>query len=313
MKSQKTTLFITGLFVTIGLLIGAGTIIWLGATNYFQKGKIYVSYFDESVQGLSPDSIVKFRGVEVGRVQRISVAPDNRLIAVVMKVDLGGLNGDNLTAQLKAAGITGIVFVELDQREKGESATFPKFSFESPYTVIPSKPSGTKRFLSDVDVLLEKLKKIDIQSLVNSVQILVNRMGNIASDKRTTQILSNIESTTGHLEKTMARIDRIMGEGKVEDVLQETKDVMAESRSLVQQLHRDLDAFKLTEQGEMTRQWVGDLSERTRSVAQETQLTMENLRQVSGEMQLLMERMQVSPGDVIFSRVPPEDRKGGGQ
>lgn len=313
MKSQKTTLFITGLFVTLGLLIGAGAIIWLGATNYFQKGKIYVSYFDESVQGLSPDSIVKFRGVEVGRVQRISVAPDNRLIAVVMKVDLGGLQGEYLTSQLKAAGITGIVFVELDRREKGESIINPEFSFKPPFTVIPSKPSGTKRFLSDLDVLLDKLKKIDIQSLVNSVQVLVNRMGNIASDKRTSQILSNIESTTGHLEKTSARIDRIMAEGKVEDVLQETQGVMKESRALVGQLHRDLDALKLAEQGEMTRQWIGDLGERTRSMAQETQLTMENLRQVSEEMQLLMERIQVSPGDVIFSRIPPEGKKGDGQ
>ena len=57
-----------GRFVTLGIVIIVVAIIWVGATKYFEKGDRYVAYFDESVQGLQKDSIVKYRGVDVGRV-----------------------------------------------------------------------------------------------------------------------------------------------------------------------------------------------------------------------------------------------------
>src|SRR3972149_6210708 len=118
--ARKTSKFMIGLFVTIGILIGMVAVVWLGASKYFEKGATYVTYFDESVQGLQLDSAVKYRGVEVGRVEKIRVAPDNRLIEIIMKIDLKGELERDDVAQLKAAGITGIVFVELSRKDPGE-------------------------------------------------------------------------------------------------------------------------------------------------------------------------------------------------
>src|SRR4030042_4893928 len=115
--ARRTSKFMIGLFVTIGILIGMVAVVWLGASKYFEKGATYVTYFDEAVQGLQLDSAVKYRGVEAGRVEKIRVAPDNRLIEVVMKINLRGKLEHEYVAQLKAAGITGIVFVELDGKE----------------------------------------------------------------------------------------------------------------------------------------------------------------------------------------------------
>jgi phospholipid/cholesterol/gamma-HCH transport system substrate-binding protein len=88
--SGKTSKFLIGLFVITGLLIGAVVIIWVSAADLFMKGSTYVTYFDESVQGLQNDSAVKYRGVEIGKVDSIKVAPDYRLIEVVMKINLSG-------------------------------------------------------------------------------------------------------------------------------------------------------------------------------------------------------------------------------
>ena len=65
--SGKTSKFLIGLFVMGGVIIGAGIIVWIGASKYFQKGSTYVTFFDESVQGLQMDSSVKYRGVDVRR------------------------------------------------------------------------------------------------------------------------------------------------------------------------------------------------------------------------------------------------------
>ena len=45
MASIKTK-FTVGLFVAIGLAIAIVAIIWLGMSNYLQKGQFYSAYFD---------------------------------------------------------------------------------------------------------------------------------------------------------------------------------------------------------------------------------------------------------------------------
>src|SRR5208283_457873 len=106
--AQNRSYFLIGLFVTIGVMIGVAGVIWLGATKYFQKGSMYATYFDESVQGLQVDSIVKYRGVDIGSVRSIRVAPDQRLVEVVMKIEVNNFGVGGVVAKLTPAGITGI-------------------------------------------------------------------------------------------------------------------------------------------------------------------------------------------------------------
>ena len=82
MASQKTK-FALGLFVTCGIGMVFLAVIWLGMSRYFKNGRYYATYFNESVQGFNVDSPVKYRGVSIGRVERIVVAPDANLIQVI--------------------------------------------------------------------------------------------------------------------------------------------------------------------------------------------------------------------------------------
>ena len=125
----KASKFLIGLFVIIGTLIAAVIIIWVGAADIFMKGSTYVTYFDESVQGLQADSAVKYRGVEIGKVKSIKVAPDYRLIEVIMKIDISGDLQNQTDALLRTAGITGIVFIELDQIKPGDKSRLSRNYF----------------------------------------------------------------------------------------------------------------------------------------------------------------------------------------
>jgi len=146
MASIKTK-FNVGLFVMLGIIIATVAIMWLGISNYFEKGKLYAAYFDESVQGLNKDSPVKYRGVTIGRVDSIRVAPDATLIEVVMKIETDLKHGSNLVAQLKSVGITGIMFVELDHKRDDEPNYSPEINFPSKYLVIATKPSDIKLYM----------------------------------------------------------------------------------------------------------------------------------------------------------------------
>ena len=241
----KTSNFMLGLFVTIGVLLAAAAILWWGASKYFQKGSPHVTYFDESVQGLQVDSSVKYRGVDVGRVEQIRVAPDNKLIAVIMKIELQGDVEKNTVAQLKAAGITGIVFVDLDRRNPEDPDLSPKLAFTPDYPLIPSRPSQVNKILTGIDVVMEKVKDVDFQEVFRQtekevrdlsaqIQQTAKSMEGFFKGPASQSILKNVESATRRADEGLFRIEKILAEGNLERILARTESAATRmDRSLV--------------------------------------------------------------------------------
>ncbi|MEO5730037.1 MAG: MlaD family protein, partial [Byssovorax sp.] len=85
--SAPTNHWKLGLFVVVGVVLTLTTVAVLGARSLRKEVSRYVSYFDESVQGLEVGSPIKFRGVTIGTVGKIDVAVDHRHVEVTS--DLG--------------------------------------------------------------------------------------------------------------------------------------------------------------------------------------------------------------------------------
>ena len=162
MASQRTK-FTVGIFISFGIGIAVLAFIWLGMSRFFEKGKFYATYFNESVQGLDVDSAVKYRGVAIGRVMSIDVAPDERLIQVILKIETGQKLTKDIVAQLKSVGITGSMFVELDRKKEGELDQSPKLDFPSEYPIISSKPSTISELMHGIDDVLNQIRQLSIK------------------------------------------------------------------------------------------------------------------------------------------------------
>jgi phospholipid/cholesterol/gamma-HCH transport system substrate-binding protein len=156
---KKKTYFLVGFFVLAGALIAIGTIIWLGASQYLQKGERFVPDIDASVQGLQVDSSVKYRGVEIGMVEKIGVAPDYRLIEVVMKINFSGRRTNATIAKLKAAGITGIVYVDWTTARR-ETSQNTADHLRARLSRHPFNPSEIQEIVSGVDDVVKKMKEV---------------------------------------------------------------------------------------------------------------------------------------------------------
>jgi len=302
---EKTSKLIIGIFITGAVIITVIAVIWLGASHYFENGTRYVTYFDESVQGLNPDSTVKYRGVDIGRVEKIAVAPDKKLVEVVMKIDLSPENARQTYAQLKTAGLTGIVFIDLDRQDKKNTITPPLLSFDPPYQVIYSRPSTTTQILAGIDVILSKTKDLDLKGISDEVKTVQQALAEFLSGPRTKSIIANVDATAQHLNSTSKNIDRIVAESGIDTILSDTKKTVAEMRLLMTTIRRDVESLHIAETAAKAGRMVDGLDKKTKEITTDIKITAEHLRQASANLDMLVEELQANPSEIIFSKPPP--------
>lgn len=303
--SAKSSKFIIGLFVIVGVVICAAVIIWVGAARFFVKGSLFAVYFDESVQGLQVDSAIKYRGVEIGKVQKIDVAPDYRLIEVTMKIDLEGDLPKQTIASLKTAGITGIVFIELDRIAPGDLANSPKLTFESDYPVIPSRKSEISRFLADTGAIMQNIKDIDFKGISDSLKKTTQAIEDFVAGKRINSIVDHLESTSVNLDETTSKINKLVSGGKVDRAVSESLDILSDARQLVGKAKSDIKDLNLREKSERADAILTDIDRKTKKITSDLQDTSENLRVTSENLQKLSDSLNKNPSDLIFTRPAP--------
>ncbi len=273
--ASKKTKFNVGLFVIIGLAMAITAIIWVGASNYFSQGRKFVVYFDESVQGLDIDSAVKFRGVSIGRVDGISLAPDSAMIEVVIAVEKDMDLEDNMVAQLTSVGITGLMFIEIDRKEEGEKIRDLEISFEPPYPVIQSKPSGMKMFMDGMTDLRNLILKFDTETISEKLKIGVH----------------NLNRTLDNANETVVMINGIISENKneLDDVFSSLK------RSIV-----NADIFLQEGVGILKRS-----NANLTGIQNHLMVTMQNLERASENLNAFIDLISDQPSQLMFGEPPP--------
>jgi len=322
--ASKSAKFSVGLFVIAGLIIIVSMILYFGLSDFLKEGKIYAAYFDESVQGLDKDSPVKYRGVSVGRVESIQVAPDNTLIEVLMKTDQDLQLNKNIVAQLKSVGITGIMFVELDTKTSEERDSSPGLSFKPNHPVVATKPSDLKRTFDTLENILVQLNSLDVKGISDRAKSTLDAINTSMNDLQMKQISDNIQSTLKKLEQILspdqwqALMETTKSSGKSLEVL---------INSMNDTVHR-LDRIAMDNEDEISRALKNfaasmekanlflsngaDLMDNTDETLQLIQrqitVTLQNLEQASRNLNRTMEQVADQPSSLIFSKPLPEEK-----
>jgi phospholipid/cholesterol/gamma-HCH transport system substrate-binding protein len=111
---------VVGIFVVIGLLCVGYMTMKLGKVSLFGDD-YYVLYASfGSVSGLRVDSPVEISGIEVGRVERLSMDQEKQAALVALKIRRGVKVYDDAIASIKTAGLIGDKFIKIDPGGSGE-------------------------------------------------------------------------------------------------------------------------------------------------------------------------------------------------
>lgn len=194
-----------GTFILLVIAMGVGFVLWYSDARDGREYDLYEIYFTGSVSGLDRGSPVRYLGVDVGRVRRLSIdRNDASRVAVVAEIDVEAPISTATRASLGLQGVTGLLFVNL--KEVPGVAKSPELPMGQRYPVIES-------VISDFDVFLSSLPE-----LMGRANALLERAGRVFSDENLeaiTQTVTSLRAATARLPQTSQNVAHLVDELRV--------------------------------------------------------------------------------------------------
>lgn len=257
---SKVNFAAVGAFVLVLSALLIGGVLWLSSGKAYRKAHdTYLVYMSESVSGLSLDAPVRYRGVEVGNVRRIELAPGNaEQVRLTLDIERGTPVKQDTVAVLRVQGLTGIAHVELSGESRGSPPL--KAAPGEEYPVIRTGPSLMLRLDNAVTALLANLNRSS--ESVNALLDEKNRAAlrnTLANLERLSGTLANagLPQLVKRIQRSADAFDRMAGEAAhagssaaraVESVraeaLPEARQAIAELRELTASLRRFSEALE---------------------------------------------------------------------
>ena len=235
-----------GVFVVSGLVLGVVAMLAFGMGRLFERTAPLHCYFTESVQGLEPGADIRYRGVKIGRVARISMRPFGQAahgaeraepliqvdgvllvdtlvaagvsesLATSAAVGLPEMVKDGLRVRLAWKDITGQKFLDVDFLDPKEYPV-PDLGFkpEQPYLPTVTGPSLTD-IQKDLATTVASLSRIRYEEIAGRVDSLLKTTEHAISELDTKSLsekfgrvadaLDSLASSE-NLRKALVKID----------------------------------------------------------------------------------------------------------
>ena len=262
----------SGIFVALTLLLFILMLFYFGLSQLFVRKTTISSVFSESVQGLSVGSEVKYQGVKVGSVRKITIVAKEKLIKVDMAIELDHFNGigdvgskeecersfreyinkdieQGLRCRLEFAGITGMKYVSLDYYDKPGTpiAVAPVVIRETGNLYVPSRNSPFKDLMVAMTRSLDRLSKVNFDGIFDEVEDVLKELNKTLSAPEIKQTMLHVAKLTANLEKTTATLNKVMSEQRMSGVMDKVDRNLDDVGVLVNQLSKTAGAMQLPE------------------------------------------------------------------
>lgn len=311
----KVNYLVVGSFVAILGVAMLAAILWLGKSDYRGVYERYEAYMRESVAGLSVDSTVKYRGVDVGRVKEIALNPDNpEEVRLTLDIARGTPIKTDTIAVLQTQGLTGLATINLTG---GSRDAPPLEALEGQaYPVIKTGPSLFYRLDEAISRLLSEkgLAKLlaDMDTVAMGAAEVLDEENRTAL-KRTIKDLSEVAQTVAAHKAEMER--GLNGAAQSADNLVKVTAALNEQVPvLLTRINKSAAALhSLTEELSQTSKAVGavvketrpELERFSRQTLPETGLLITELRQLATTLTRVARDLEREPNSLVFGRTPP--------
>lgn len=307
--SMAATHFKLGLLTLVAVGAAAAIAVGLGLGTTKREAIAFHTYFDESVQGLDLGAPVKYRGVPIGSVAAIQIAPDRKHVDVTLGLDaaqvrrIGLLHPPpGLFAQLEAQGITGVMLVDIDLFDP-KSTPVPELSFRPAEPYIPAAPSmlrGLEESLGTMANRLPELMDATVAALHDLTQLLVQLgdEGVISSVRKT---LDDVDAMVGQLRLLVVGANRSRIVDKAATTIESMNSVVVKLDAVVDRVNGESGLIASTRRATES---ISELGRRMSGPTAELDRTLRDLAGAARAVRNLAQDIDRDPDMLVKGRAP---------
>jgi phospholipid/cholesterol/gamma-HCH transport system substrate-binding protein len=270
---EKVNFTLVGLFVLLLVTALMGGVLWFSSgKSYRTVYDVYQTYMKESVAGLNLNAPVRYRGVEVGRVQKITLAPDN----------------------VEQVQLTLNTFIELTGGSR-DAPPLKKLGSEA-FPVIKTGPSLMTRLDVSVTALLTNLNRTSDN---------INALLNEDNRRAIGHTLADIEILSHTLAARQATIDS--GLSNAARTMENTARLSGELPQLAIRIQHSADAFdhmsdEVKRAGISTRATMDSTRQFTSETLPEIHQLVEELRDLTASLRRVSSEMEQNPSMLLHGK-----------
>ncbi len=255
----RANYILIGAFTLAGILGAFGFFLWLAKFEVTRQYAYYDVLFD-NVSGLTAAGGVSYNGLPAGQVVSLRLdEEDPSKIRVRLEVDAEIPVTTETIAQLQSLGVTGVSYVELSGGSPDAERLPQNSVIKSKRSAIQSIFDGAPKVLDEAVELLENL----------------NKVVDDANRKAVSDILDNLASASGRLDKTLSDFESLSG-----DLGSAAREISA----FTQRLDQVADTAETTlSTGTETLNSIKDATQTAKSTLETAQTTIANVDKVIEE------------------------------
>ena len=289
---QEANKFKLGLFVITAIILLIAAVFSMGLFDHLRPKVHMATYVQESVQGLSTGSAVKYKGVPIGRVSDIFIMVDNNEIRIDIEIDLTKIQRRTkntvsgpllpqqfydylrketrrgLACRLEPDGITGAKYVEINFFTDGALPQKPQIAeIRNGVIYMPSTPSMMANLRTNIFEILTSIAAIDFKGISDQTTELLKRANQTLDQARLAQLADNANAAISQLNQTINNVNTALNEHQMRKVVKDMEATLESVRKLSDQVAAAIQEAKLA-----------DTSSDLRALTQSLQSSSDTLR-----------------------------------
>ncbi len=275
---------LVGIFAILFLILFVITVFWFGKFGIKDEYDLYRVLATESVSGLNIEAPVKYKGVEVGKVQEIKINEQNsELIELTLKIKKGTPIKTTSVASIKPQGITGLSYVDIKPGDNN-----------SPLLVADNSQIPTIRYDESIFGKLDS----SFSSMSDRVASILFKIDSMLNNKN----IEELSKTIQNLQKITADIAILTKNSK--ELPNETKEALNKLSASIESANKailKIDSAATTIDNAVKR---GDFNYKkdVLKVADEAKKLLADMRALVAEADAMIRDLQKNPSSIIFEQ-----------
>ncbi|MDR0306203.1 MAG: MlaD family protein [Chitinispirillales bacterium] len=296
-----------GIFVVIGMAILAAFIAIPLGMKFTQRTKTFYTLFQgETLYGLDVGAKVRYNGMSIGAVEKISYLPED---LTKMKVEISVPENFPIKVDMHTTtgmvGITGLKYIEISGGSNESPLLKPGGEIPNRASMFSNIGSKAEELTDKVDALLSHLNIITHPDSLRSLKVIMDNVADITGEAK---------SAFGDVRAFIPTAGKIADTTKIiiSEALRITKDIKEITGSFSEGFSgNDVAAIvsRMDTTVMMVRNLTEDLSLMMMQTREDFSVTVENLKETAENANLLMRMLSENPSLLIRGESRERDRR----